>query len=121
MAIYYSTGTICTMSDVQSGTSKTGKQWQRMTIVIEIPGYQGATTKQVFQCFGDVVMEVMKFSLGDRVECGFTVYAREWNGRLWNNVDLVKITKKGPDQPVPEAPFDDLNPEAHQDDLPWDM
>ncbi len=106
------------MSEVQSGTGKSGNQWQRMTLTLDIPGYQGAITKQVFQVFGDAVNDVLLFSIGDKVEVSWTMYAREWNGRLYNNVDLVKIASQ--DKPVAASPAkDDYNVETHKDDLPF--
>lgn len=88
------------MSEVQSGTSKKGFQWQRMTITLEIPGFQGSTTKQVFQVSGDDVNDVLLYSIGDRVEVSWTMYAREWNGRWYNNVELYKIKYQEGAEPV---------------------
>ena len=114
------------MSDVQSGVSKNGYQWQRMTIVLDIPGFQGSIIKQVFQVMGDDVNNVLLFSIGDKVEISWSMYAREWNGKWYNNVDLVKIkhqeTKQ--DAPAPAAPRpqqkqESLDPAENPDDLPF--
>ena len=48
MALYISTGRISDMSEVKSGTTQSGKEWQRMTLTLEMPGYQGTFFKQVF-------------------------------------------------------------------------
>lgn len=104
MALYYSKGTISDMSEVQSGQSRSGNTWQRMTLTLEIPGFQGSVTKQVFQVFGEAVDDVLEFQVGDRVEVGFSLYAREWNGRLFNNVDLIKISSQEAERPAPAAP-----------------
>lgn len=126
MALYQSRGTISDMSDVQSGVSKNGYQWQRMTITMEIPGFQGSVIKQVFQVMGDDVNDVLLFSIGDKVEISWSMYAREWNGKWYNNVDLVKIkhqeTKQ--DAPTPAAPKpqqkqESLDPAENPDDLPF--
>lgn len=120
------------MSDIVTGVSKSGNKWARMSVTLDIPGYQGTITKQVFQVFGDDLDDVMKFKVGDRVTIGWSMYAREWNGRWYNNVDLVKINSQDDDAdlalPAPKAKAeakpetfsaDDLNPELHEDDLPW--
>lgn len=121
MAIYYSRGRISEMSEVLTGTSKSGNEWRRMSLTLEIPGYQGSVTKQVFQVFGDVVDDVLDRKIGDRVEVGWTMYAREWKGRFYNNVDLVNITdqEEKEAQPKKTAKTEALNPASHQDDLPF--
>lgn len=119
------------MSEVQSGKSKSGYEWQRMTLVLDIPGYQGAVIKQAFSVTGDDVKEVLLLSIGDQVEVSFTIYARNWNGKWYNNVELVKINsleeEKPEEKPAP-APkqqeiFDQsqesLDPADNPDDLPF--
>ena len=132
MALYQSRGRISDMSEVQSGTSKNGYQWQRMTIVLEIPGFQGSVIKQCFQVSGDDVSDVLLYNIGDRVEISWSMYAREWNGRWYNNVDLVKInsleqqqSEKPAPAPAPkqqeifDQPQESLDPAEHPDDLPF--
>ena len=91
MALYYSKGTISYMSEITSGTSTSGRDWARMTIMIDIPGYHGAISKLSFQVGTDRISDVQEFKVGDKVEIGWTIYAREYNGRWYNNVDLVTI------------------------------
>ena len=133
MALYTSKGTISGMSEVQSGISQSGYQWQNMNLILEIPGFQGTTTKQVFRVSGDSVEDALKFKIGDKVEVSWSMYAREWNGKMFNNVDLVKIalqasaqaaaptprgTRARAAQAAPVAPVESLNP-ADYDDLPF--
>lgn len=129
MALYQSKGTISEMSEVQSGTNKNGYEWQRMTIILDIPGFQGSIIKQAFQVTGDDVNEVLLYNIGDRVEVSWSLYARNWNGRWYNNVDLVKIksqeeTKQ--DAPAPQQAQiqfnqsqESLDPAENPDDLPF--
>ena len=133
MAIYQSRGRISDMSEVQSGTSKNGYEWQRMTITLEIPGFQGSVFKQVFQVSGNDVKDVSLYNIGDRVEISWSMYAREWNGRWYNNVDLVKIKsldeQKQEEKPAPapapkqpaifDQPQESLDPADNPDDLPF--
>ena len=124
MALFYQKGTISDFSEVQSGTTQSGKEWQRMTLILDTPGFQGAVYKMVFQVSGEKVKDVLLFNRGDKVEIGFSMYAREWNGKWYNNVDLVKIShleqnnapasQAEQEQPVPADPED--NPE---NDLPF--
>ena len=133
MAIYQSRGRISDMSEVQSGTSKNGYEWQRMTITLEISGFQGSVFKQVFQVSGDNVNDVSLYNIGDRVEISWSMYAREWNGRWYNNVDLVKIKsldeQKQEEKPAPapaskqpaifDQPQESLDPADNPNDLPF--
>jgi hypothetical protein len=127
MALYQTRGTISEMSEVQSGTSKNGYQWQRMTLILDVPGYQGSITKQVFQVSGDDVDDVMLYNIGDKVEISFSLYAREWQGKWYNNVELVKIKRQETKQDAPapqqaQIQFDkpqDLNSASNPDDLPF--
>lgn len=136
MALYTSKGRISDMSEVQSGVSKNGYNWQRMTIVLDVPGFQGSVTKQAFQVSGDSVNDVLLFSIGDKVEISWTLYAREWNGKWYNSADLVKIKNQETGQPAPApqpaAPVqaapqphlfnntkESLNPAENPDDLPF--
>ena len=122
------------MTEVQSGTSKNGYEWQRMTLILEIPGCQGSITKQVFQVTGEDVDDVLLYNIGDRVEVSFSIYAREWNGKWYNNVDLVNIKlqdEQKQDAPAPAAPApqqaqiqfkqpqESLDPADYPDDLPF--
>ena len=113
------------MSEVQSGTSKSGYEWQRMTLVLDIPGYQGAVIKQAFQVTGDDVKDVLLLSIGDEVEVSFVIYARNWNGKWYDDVELVKINSLEEEKPAPkqqeilDQPKESLDPAANPDDLPF--
>ena len=125
MALNYTNGTISHMSEVTSGTSKNGYDWSRQTILIDIPGYKGSSTKLSLQASNEMVDELNNYNVGDKVEVGWSIYAREWNGKWYNNVDLVNI--KSQDQhteqrpaPAPQTrniPAFELEPQA--DDLPF--
>ena len=124
MALYYSKGTISHMSEITSGTSTSGRDWARMTIMIDITGYQGSISKLSFQVGTDRISDVQEFKIGDKVEIGWSIYAREYKGRWYNNVDLVNIKSLGvqADAPAP-APAVEPYPancfEPQSDDLPF--
>lgn len=122
MALYYTKGTISHMSEVTTGTSKNGREWARMSIMLDIPGFQGSITKVIFQVGTDRVDNVLEYKVGDKVEIGWSIYAREWNGKWYNNVDLVNIkfadAQKSTPLPAEEpAPAADLEPQ--EGDLPF--
>ena len=122
MALNYSKGTISYMSEIVSGTSNSGREWARMSVMIDIPGYQGAVTKIIFQVDTNRISEGKKFKVGDKVEIGWSIYAREWNGRWFNNVDLVNIksqegTTAAPSQNINNIPAAELEPQ--EGDMPF--
>ena len=131
MALYYTKGTISHMSEVTTGTSKNGREWARMSIMLDIPGFQGSITKVIFQVGTDRVENVLEYKVGDKVEIGWSIYAREWNGKWYNNVDLVNI--KSQDQQTEQRPARSSRPapapqtmnisaselEPQADDLPF--
>ena len=91
MAIIKEIGTIAHMSEVQSGTSQTGNPWYRQTIVVDVAGYNGLYRKVALQATGDVVGDLAGAVLGEKIEVSYQVTAREWNGKWFNNVDLISI------------------------------
>lgn len=131
MALNYTKGTISHMSEVTSGTSKNGYDWARQTILIDIPGFQGSITKLSLQASNEMVNELNNYNVGDKVEVGWSIYAREWNGKWYNNVDLVNI--KSQDQQTEQRPARSSRPasapqtrnipaselEPQEGDLPW--
>ena len=127
MALYNSKGRISEMTEVVSGVSQNGNQWQRMTIVIDVHGFQGSVFKQAFQVSGDLVNDVLLFGIGDKVEVSWSMYAREWKDKWYNNVDLVKIkyqddvetkAEKAAPQTKPKKQ-ESLDPAKNPDDLPF--
>ena len=122
MALYYSKGTISHMSEITSGTSTSGRDWARMTIMIDIPGYQGSISKLAFQVGTDRISDVQEFKVGDKVEIGWSIYAREYKGRWYNNVDLVNIKSQEVQgaEPAPQTKnilTSELEPQ--EEDLPF--
>ena len=128
MALNYTKGTISHMSEVTSGTSKNGYDWARQTILIDIPGSKGSITKLSLQASNEMVNELNNYNVGDKVEVGWSIYAREWNGKWYNNVDLVNIksqdqqTEQRPARPAPalqEPLISSESLEPQKDDLPF--
>ena len=127
MALYYSKGTISHMSEITSGTSTSGRDWARQIILIDIPGYKGSSTKLSLQASNEMVDELNNYNVGDKVEVGWSIYAREWNGKWYNNVDLVNIKSQEVQAaaPAPSPAPRSLNNipaaelEPHAEDLPF--
>lgn len=102
MALYTVRGFIAQKDDIVSGQSASGRDWARQDILLDVPGFQGSTTKLALTARDARVETVSAFPVGAKVEIGFTAYAREWQGRWYNNVEIVNI--RPADQPVQDAP-----------------
>lgn len=102
MALNYVKGTISHMGEVQQGTSQNGYGWARQVIVLDVASFNGTFSKIALTAQNQRVDELASYKIGDRVEIGYSVTAREWDGKWFNNVDLVNI--KLLDETAPSAP-----------------
>lgn len=113
MALNYVKGTISHKGELQQGTSQNGYDWARQMVVIETPSYNGSFTKIALTAQNQRVDDLMNYQIGDKVEVGYSVTAREYNGKWYNSVDLVNIkfmeeaapaAAPAPRQDVPATP-----------------
>lgn len=118
MAIIKEQGTITFKSDVQTGVSARGNNWYRQTIVVEIQGFSGSYRKLALSATGDMVQDLQGFSVGQKVEVHYSVKAREYQGRWYNDVELYKIEKMEEVIPAPTA-ADIPAPAPAEGDLPF--
>ena len=102
MALNYVKGIISHMGDVQTGTSQGGYDWARQVIVIDVHSFNGTFSKIALTAQNQRVDDLQEYQIGDRVEVGYSVTAREYQGKWFNNVDLVNI--KFLDEVAPAAP-----------------
>lgn len=91
MALNYVKGIISHMGEIQQGTSQGGYDWARQTIVIDVHSFNGTFSKIALTAQNQRVDDLQEYQIGDRVEIGYSVTAREYQGKWFNNVDLVNI------------------------------
>lgn len=91
MALNRVKGIISHMGEIQQGTSQNGYDWARQIIVLDVASFNGTFSKIALTAQNQRVDELADFQIGDRVEVGYSVTAREWDGKWFNNVDLVSI------------------------------
>ena len=110
-------GRITKILEVESGTSKAGKDWKKQNFVIDT-GDQ-FNPEVCFQMFGEEKCEnLTKYNkVGDEVEVSFNVSSREFNGKYYHNLDAWKVMKATVDEGYKNQP----NPtsEPAEDDLPF--
>jgi hypothetical protein len=94
-------GTIKHILEPYSGVSNAGKEWSRRTIVIET---EGQFPKLVaIEFWGDKVIKVSNYKVGDFVECSIDIQSRENNGNWYTSVtawSIASFTKAQGDQHI---------------------
>lgn len=103
MALNYVKGTISHKGELQQGTSQNGFDWARQVVVIESPSFNGSFTKIALTAQNQRVDDLMNYQIGDKVEVGYSVTAREYNGKWYNSIDLVNIKPKEAAAPTAQA------------------
>lgn len=91
MALNYVKGIISHMGEIESGTTQNGNSWSRQVIVLDIASFGNVYSNIALTVQNQRVNELQEYEVGDRVEVGYAVTAREWNGKWFNNVDLINI------------------------------
>jgi hypothetical protein len=118
------TGKITQILDIESGTSKAGKEWKKQNFVVDT----GAQFNPLvcFNLFGDdKIAALQNYSVGQDVEVSFNISSREFNGKFYHNIDAWRINAVGAAQGAGNAApsFADVPPAAPAadgaDDLPF--
>jgi len=92
---------------VESGMSKSEKEWKKQVIVINT----GAdyNPEIAVQAFGDdKIKDLDKLNVGDQVLIKCNVSSREYNGRYFHNIDGYWFTKNTIGQEPVAVQSDDL-------------
>ena len=96
------TGVVKSVMPTQTGTSQSGKAWQKREFIIEetVGNYPNSL---VITAFGERVEKLNTLRVGDYVTARFDTQAREYNGRAFNNITLYDITQpQAQAQPQPQ-------------------
>ena len=97
------TGVVKSVMPTQTGTSQSGKAWQKREFIIEetVGNYPNSL---VITAFGDRVEKLNTLRVGDYVTARFDTQVREYNGRAFNNITMYDITQpQAQPQPQPQA------------------
>lgn len=113
-------GRIYFLSEIRSGISKSGKQWQSQTIVLDVT-YGNYSKKFALDVTGDELKDLKGYKVGDDVEVDFFVGSREWQGKWYTSADLVGIRSTSAAGPASnQQPEDNDWGGSGADDLPFD-
>jgi hypothetical protein len=97
--------------DVESGISKSEKQWKKQTVVVDT-GAEYNPEIAVTAFGDDKLNDLDKLSVGDEVMIKCNVSSREYNGRYFHNIDGYWFAKTTPETAMPAATVE-------SDDLPF--
>lgn len=76
--------------DVERGTSKTGKEWERQSILVEQGGQYNKEVVVGF--FGDKIKQLRDLQEGSMVDILVNIYSREFKGKYYHSIDGYAIS-----------------------------
>ena len=100
------TGKLVKILDLEEGTSKAGKSWQKQSVVIDTGGEFNNLT--AVSAFGDKVDKLNRLELGMDVTILCNVYSREYQGKYYHNIDGYHFSNQSGSQGDPgdeNSPF----------------
>ena len=100
------TGKLVKILDLEEGTSKAGKSWQKQSVVIDNGDEFNNLT--AVSAFGDKVEKLNRLELGMDVTILCNVYSREYQGKYYHNIDGYHFTNQSASQGDPgdeNSPF----------------
>ncbi len=86
------TGKLVKILELETGTSKAGKEWKKQSIVIDTGN--DFNNEVCVSAFGDKVGQMNKLEIGMEVSVLCNVYSREYNGRYFHNIDGYFFTNQ---------------------------
>jgi len=102
------TGKLVKKLDLETGTSKAGKEWQKQSIVIE---QNSEFNKEVvISFFGDKVQKLKDVIEGDVIDVMINLSSIEYNGKYYHNIDGYWLSK---------VYNGVVKPTENEDDLPF--
>jgi flagellar basal body rod protein FlgC len=140
MSIFKIEGTVHHLGEIETTTARSGQVYRRQQIVLEES--DGNYTNHVqLRAFGGAVDETEDLRVGENVSATFAIQAREYNGRWYNDLNIIHVRRTAP-VAQPEAPatapaptaaetkkaavkakvqsiLDGTAPEMQDDDLPF--
>ena len=85
-------GKVVKVLDLESGTSKAGKEWQKQSIVIDTG--EDFNNIVCVNAFGDKIKNMIKLEVGMTAVILCNVYSREYQGKYYHNIDGYHFTNQ---------------------------
>ena len=96
------TGKLVKKLDLETGTSKAGKEWQKQTVVIDTG--EDFNNLIAISSFGDKMQKMNMLEEGMTVSIMCNVYSREYNGKYYHNIEGYHFANQT-DNPEVNADF----------------
>jgi len=88
------TGKLVQKLDKETGVAKSGKSWEKQSILIEQSGTE-YNKEVVVSFFGDKVKSLRDIQEGSEVSVSINLSSREFKGKYYHNIDGWFIAKLG--------------------------
>jgi hypothetical protein len=82
-------GKLTQVLPIESGTSKSGKDWKQQTIIIEV-GEQ-YPKKVAIDVSEKAISRLQDYQIGHIITCSINIESREYNGRWFTSIKCWKI------------------------------
>tara|TARA_R110002167_G_scaffold404_1_gene1834 strand:+ start:642 stop:956 length:315 start_codon:yes stop_codon:yes gene_type:complete len=93
--------------DRETGTSKSGKSWEKQSVIIEQTGTE-YNKEVVVSFFGDKIKNIRDIEEGSEVNVSINLSSREYNGKYYHNIDgwfIAKMNKQTVGATNEDMPF----------------
>ena len=114
-------GKITQVLEVQSGTSAQGKEWKKMSFLVQTDDEYN--NLYCFDLFGEEKVDNFnKYNkVGSIVDVDFNVKTNEWKGKYFTSLDAWKVFGVKSEGNAPQAPAPDNSPIVFEDpnDMPF--
>jgi|TARA_R110002096_G_C14082586_1_gene676724 hypothetical protein len=101
------TGKLVQKLERETGTSKSGKSWEKQSILVEQLGTD-YNKEVVISFFGDKIKNLRDIEEGSDVSVSINLSSREYNGKYYHNIDGWFVAKLGEETVAPtndDMPF----------------
>ena len=101
------TGKLVQKLEKETGTSKSGKSWEKQSILVEQLGTD-YNKEVVISFFGDKIKNLRDIEEGSDVSVSINLSSREYNGKYYHNIDGWFVAKLGEETVAPtndDMPF----------------
>jgi|TARA_R110000744_G_scaffold2639_1_gene10578 hypothetical protein len=88
------TGKLISKLPRETGVSKTGKSWEKQSILVEQAGTD-YNKEVVISFFGDKIKSIRDVEVGSDVNVSVNLSSREYNGKYFHNIDGWFCAKLG--------------------------
>lgn len=127
--IYKTQGTVHHIEEVETITGRNGGTYRKQNIVLKETDDRGRGNYIAIKAFGDAVEETEDLREGENVSATFFVSGREYNGKWYNDLNIVHVRRTAPVAPAEdrkaqakakvEAILNGTAPESPDGDLPF--